>query len=65
MRIVEMGSLPEKEVVCKKCESILAYTEADIKHDSEELFGDFHTNSSVKCPVCGSKILLIVDGEPV
>ena len=65
MRVVEMGKLPEKEVVCKKCNSTLAYTEADIKHECEELFGEMHSHSNVTCPVCGYHITLMVDGDPV
>ena len=62
MRVIEMGKLPEKEVVCKKCNSTLAYTEADIKTETDELFGELHSHSDVICPVCGYSITIMIDG---
>lgn len=64
MRVVEMGKLPEKEVVCNKCNAVLAYTEADVKHECTEVLGNFHTHSGIVCPVCGYVITLAVDGTP-
>lgn len=65
MRVVEIGKLPEKEAVCDKCSSVLAYTEADITYDSEEVFGQFHSHSDITCPICGNIITLTIDGAPV
>lgn len=65
MRVVEMGKLPEKEVVCKKCDSTLAYTDADVKTDIDEIFGEMHTHSDVTCPVCGQRITIMIDGTYV
>ena len=65
MRVVEMGKSPEKEIVCGECHSVLAYTKADVDYTAEELFGELHTSEKVKCPVCGSTIVLSVDGESV
>lgn len=65
MRVVEVGNLPEKEVTCNKCNSVLAYTEVDVKHECEEVLGNFHSHSDVICPVCGNRITLTVDGLPV
>lgn len=62
MRVVEMGKLPEQEVVCDKCASTLAYTQADVKTEIEEFFGELHSHSDVYCPVCGHRITLTVDG---
>lgn len=62
MRVVEMGNLPEKEAVCVKCNSVLAYTEADVIHECEEVLGSFHSHSDIKCPVCGHIIVLKLDG---
>ena len=63
MRVVEMGKSPEKEITCKVCNSILAYTKADVTFYMEEMFGEIHTSESIKCPVCGNKIILSIDGE--
>ena len=52
MRVIEMGNLPEKEVVCEYCKSLLAYTKADVVDGSEELFGVLHSYQKIKCPVC-------------
>lgn len=65
MRVVEIGKLPEKEAVCQKCNSVLAYTEADVKHNCEELFGELHSRSDISCPICGQRIILSIDGTPV
>lgn len=65
MRVVEMGKLPEKEAVCNRCNTVLAYTEADVKHECEEVFGNFHSHSDIVCPVCGYVITLVVDGTPL
>ena len=53
MRVIEMGKLPEKEVVCKKCDSTLAYTDADVSTHFDEIFGehyvaDFHIFRSIE-----------------
>ena len=37
MRVVEMGNVPEREIECEGCKTILAYTDADI-HDAEHQF---------------------------
>lgn len=65
MRVVEMGKLPEQEVVCEECNSTLAYTKADVTVDTEEFFGEIHSHSDIICPVCGYRITLTVDGEKV
>lgn len=65
MRVIEMGNLPEKEVICEYCKSSLAYTKADVVDGSEELFGEFHSYRKIKCPVCGNSITLEIDGERV
>ena len=65
MRVIEMGKLPEKEVVCKKCDSTLAYTDADVSTHFDELFGEMHPHSDVTCPVCGSPITVMIDGTCV
>lgn len=65
MRVVEMGKLPEKEAVCVKCNSVLAYTEADVISETEEVFGQFHSHTDIICPVCGYVIILTLDGAPL
>ena len=65
MRVIEMGKLPEKEVVCKQCDSTLAYTDADVSTHFDEIFGEMHTHSNVTCPVCGSPITVMIDGTCV
>ena len=63
MRVIE-STIAEKEIVCFGCGSTLAYNDADIKYDSEELFGQWHESTKCKCPVCGNTIVLTVDGQP-
>lgn len=62
MRVIEIGNLPEKEVVCKKCNSTLAYTNADVKTEVDELFGELHSHSDVICPICGYPVTVMIDG---
>lgn len=64
MRVIEIGKLAEKEISCDKCNSILAYTDADIQYEAEEFFGQWHDNTKIKCPICGNTIVLTVDGQP-
>lgn len=65
MRIIERKELPEKEVRCPSCESLLAYNKNDISESTEELFGDWHNSKSIRCPVCKTHITVEIDGEKV
>ena len=47
MRVVEMGKIPEKEITCNNCNSILAYIDADVHCEVDELFGEFHNIQEV------------------
>lgn len=51
MRVVEEGN--KKQARCDKCNSLLEYWEADIKHER------IHINEYkryVRCPVCDNKL---------
>lgn len=61
MRVI-LRNLPEKEITCSSCQSILAYTKKDIHYKDEEYFGDWHYHTYIKCPVCNGKIILEADG---
>lgn len=61
MRVVEIGNLPEKEIVCEECHSTLAYTKPDIVSQVDEYMGELHDHTYVSCPVCGNKIILTID----
>lgn len=52
MRVVEMGSIAEKEIECTECKTILAYTAVDVKTASPM------TYEYIECPMCGEKIVL-------
>jgi ribosomal protein S27E len=52
MRVVEMGNVPEREIECEGCKTILAYTDADI-HDAEHQMYQY-----VECPMCGEKLVI-------
>ena len=63
MRVIE-STIAEKEIVCYGCGSTLAYSNADIIYESEELFGQWHDSTKIKCAACGNTIVLTVDGQP-
>lgn len=50
-------------VKCKCCGSIIGFYNNDIRDDGEEYFGQYHLCSSIKCPACGSGILVRIDGK--
>jgi ribosomal protein S27E len=52
MRVVEMGKIPEREIECEGCKTILAYTDADI-HDADHQMYQY-----VECPICGEKLVI-------
>ena len=61
MRVIKYGkTLPEKNTICKSCESELAYTDKDI----HIFYAEWHHEIYVVCPVCGKRIVLqyISDG---
>ena len=47
MRVVEIGNLPEKEIVCEECHSTLAYTKPDIVSQVDEYMGELHDHTYV------------------
>ena len=63
MRVIE-STIAEKQIVCYGCGSTLAYSEADVIFESEELFGRWHDSTKIKCAACGNTIVLTVDGQP-
>ena len=55
MRVIKYGKpLPEKNIICKCCESELAYTDADTHVYHAEWYHDIY----IVCPVCGKEIIL-------
>ena len=61
MRVVEMGKIPEKEITCNNCNSILAYIDADVHCEVDELFGEFHSIQEIQCPVCKTNIIISIN----
>lgn len=55
MRVIKVGKkLPEKIIVCKHCESELAYDNRDIK----TYYAEWYHEHYIICPVCGNQIVL-------
>lgn len=58
-----------KEIICKHCDALVAYSEKDIKKTVrvDDYFGEIHDCSKefFKCPECGETIFIkvIIDGE--
>lgn len=61
MRVI-LNNLPETEIICSSCQSILAYTIKDVKTKDEEYFGDWNYYKYIKCPVCNTRIVLEING---
>lgn len=55
MRIIEKVELPETEIRCDTCHSLLAYNQKDIKNISYSALVNVKV---VKCPVCGEYITI-------
>lgn len=51
------------KVKCSNCGSIIGFTAKDEMADSEECFGEYHSYSTVRCPACGSHIIISYDRE--
>lgn len=58
-----------KEIICKYCDALIAYSEKDIEKTIEvdNYFGEWHDCSKefFKCPECGQMIFtkVTIDGE--
>jgi hypothetical protein len=52
MRIIEKVELPETEIRCWNCHSLLAYNKSDIVCLERIHCGELYTNKVVKCPAC-------------
>ncbi len=50
-------------VTCDNCNSVLKFSEFDIKDRVEEYAGDWHGHTYIRCPCCKTKIILTIDGE--
>ena len=57
MRIIK-NALAETEILCPDCNSTLAYTQKDIKHEDTEVFGKWILSDYIICPVCKENIIL-------
>lgn len=58
MRIIERIDLPEIQIRCDCCNSLLAYNKKDIKTISLLRNTDFVDFKAVVCPVCREYILI-------
>lgn len=58
MRIIELVELPETEIRCNTCHSLLAYNQRDIKNISKLRDSDLVNAEAIKCPVCGDYIII-------
>lgn len=58
MRVIEIGNMAEKEIECKECKTILAYTPADVRASEPHMAYEF-----VECPMCGEKIVIPMSEE--
>lgn len=58
MRVIERKELPEIEIHCDSCDSLLAYTKKDIKTISLLRNLGLTTCDAVTCPVCGKYVLI-------
>jgi ribosomal protein S27E len=54
----EKVELPETEIRCDTCHSLLAYNQKDIKNISKMCYSDLVNVKVVKCPVCGEYITI-------
>lgn len=63
MYTIIQRSIPKYRITCPDCNSIFEFESEDIKCDGEEIFGDYHTSTTIKCPVCHNVIVLSVDSE--
>ena len=57
MRIIK-NNLEEKEIICPKCKSELAYTEKDIHYQNWEYMGYYFMIDFVSCPICRNQITI-------
>ena len=58
MRVIERKEIPEIEIHCNSCGSLLAYTKKDIKTISLLRNLGITTCDVVTCPICGEYILI-------
>lgn len=65
MRVIKRVELPETEVTCDKCKSILGYNANDIRNDIFDCLGELHDSSYVICPICKNHITIAIDGKMV
>jgi hypothetical protein len=42
MRVIKRVELPETEITCEHCKSILAYNSKDIRNDMFDCMGELH-----------------------
>lgn len=60
MRVIKRVELPETEITCEHCKSILAYNSKDIRNDMFDCMGELHDSQYIICPVCKYHIILSI-----
>lgn len=61
MKIIERVELPEIEIRCNNCYSLLAYNQRDIKNISKMCCSSLVDVKVIKCPVCGDYITIDIN----